>query len=778
MKLFLCLLYLLSTSFLFSQSGLVINEIVSNNEATITDEDGDYSDWIEIYNGGSADIDLSGYGISDLESAPYHWTFPSFTIPAGGRKVIFASGKDRISGVYLHTNFKLSAHGEPLLLTDPSGNLIDFVKPTPLSEDVAFGRSEDGSAMWERLKQSTPFQPNSDSDGIVFSHESGFYPSMIQLDLDATNGQAIRYTTDGTDPITTSTLYSSPLALNVLDQVPDVISQINTSPYWTTPAPDNFKAHIIKAATFNGNQQTSRTYTKVIFITPELNQRYQEFDIVSVVTPPENLFNTNSGIYVPGVHFNSGNSTWTGNYFQKGVLWQREANLQYFNSDGELEFNQEVGIRVHGGKGRNSPQKSLRIYSTGATGAPKLNYPFFENFGSSKRVFDKVVIRNSRTCWNQSVIKDEVTSYICKDLDFDVLSSNPVVVFINGEYWGVQSIREYYDDDYINENYGVETDSVNIVIHGSGNNDNSPLDWGIVEGTNEGHIQLYDFLNNNNLSVSSNYEYITSVLDISSIVDYYCTQIYFNNKDWPTNNNKLWNDGANGKWRQLFYDIDGGWKYLGTSFNLLQRATATNGTGQNSPYATFLFRKLLESPEFEDRFLSRMACLMRNEFHADTIIPKIEKFRDLYESGMQEHIARWNNPSSVTTWNSAVNGLVSFANGRTDFVIQHIENHFGITFNPNDYDCDADYTFIPEPSPDLSEQIRIYPNPAINNFVWVDYDFSADEVNYLLSDLGGRILEQGRVQNHGKIQMHYPPGVYVISILERGQKVNKRIVLH
>jgi hypothetical protein len=760
----------------FGQSNLVINEFMSDNTSTIVDEDGDYSDWIELYNSGITPIDLQGYGISDNENVSFQWTFPSYILQPGAFIIIFASNKNQIGSSYYHTNFKISASGEFLTLTDPSGTLIDRITPTPLSEDISYGRSEDGGNLWERLREASPDQSNAVSNGIIFSHESGFYQSALNLSLTSTNGHEIRYTTNGDNPDTNSIIITTPLVLDTLYSYSDTISNISTSPYWVAPTIDILKAHVIKAATFDQGLRTSNIYTKVIFIDSNLNERFEEYDIVSVVTEPSNLFDLDSGIYVPGVNFSSSNTTWTGNYFQKGDLWEKKANLQYFNTDGDLQFNQEIGIRAHGGKGRNLPQKSLRFYTKGDEGAHKLNYPFFEHLGEDKRVFDKVVLRNSMTCWNNTVIKDEVTSHVCRNLDFEFQHSKPVIVFINGNYWGVQSIREYFDEKYINEKYNYPEDSINIVMHGSGNR--LPVDYGIDAGNNLGKIQLYDFLNNNDLDIQANYQYVESMLDIGSIVDYYCTEIYFNNKDWPTNNNKLWNNGTYGEWRQMLYDVDGGWQYLGTSYNQLSRALSATGSAQNAPYATFLLRKLFESQEFEDQFISRMACLMKNDFDADTVVNAVTFMEDLYTSGMQDHIDRWHRPTSYGTWTSGVNGLISFANGRKNYVIQHIDSQFGIDFDPEDFDCGEviEDTVFAEVI-DLENQLRIYPNPTINKFIWIDFDFESPTIEFEILNLSGQIIRSGNVQNHERIQIDFSSGIYFFSTVVRGKRLVKRIVI-
>ena len=764
--------------YLLGQSGIVINEFMSVNESILMDEDGDYPDWIELYNGSSNSINLVGYGLSDKEDDPFKWIFPTCIIEPGEFKIIFASNKDYQGSFYLHTNFKISSSGEELLLTNPFGNLIDYINPTPLSENISFGRSQDGGLMFERLNQYTPEQSNSYSNGIIFSYESGFYDSTIILNLISKFGHDIRFSTDGSDPTIISTLFTDSLILTNLDTVENTYSNISTSPYWIAPYTNNLKSHVIKAATFNQGLRTSNIYTKIIFVSSNIDSNNNDLDIISIVSNPENLFSHDSGIYVPGINYDPSNSVWTGNYFQKGDLWERRANLQYFTSNGNLQFNQDVGIRIHGGKGRNWPQKSLRIYTEGDYGAPKPNYSFFDHLGQEKTIFDKLILRNIMSCWNNSVIKDEVTAYICKELNFEIQNFKPVLMFINGEYWGIQSIRDYFDEKYISENFDVEEDSVNIVYHGSGYRYPSIPDWGIDVGSNLGHIQLYDFLNNNNLSLYPNYEYIKSILDMESIIDYYCTEIYFNNKDWPTNNNKLWNEGVNGQWRQLFYDIDGGWQYLGSNYNSLSRALATNGSAQNSPYATFLLRKLFESQEFEFEFLNRMACLMKTTFNSDSVINKINYTKNFYINGMQEHVERWHIPNSISSWNSGVNGLITFANVRKEYVIQHINSYFGITFDPNNFICTSqDSTITDTYELEFDNQLRIYPNPSIERVIWIDFDFNVDLLDYEIFNISGKKIKSGTLKNHDQLITNFNSGIYYFSTNINQKKIVKKFVI-
>ena len=92
-----------------TDSALIINEICASNKTILADEDGEYSDWIEIYNSGSEAVNLKGYALSDSSSKPFKWKFPDVTIEPGAYMVVFASGKSRTDGQYLHTSFSLSS---------------------------------------------------------------------------------------------------------------------------------------------------------------------------------------------------------------------------------------------------------------------------------------------------------------------------------------------------------------------------------------------------------------------------------------------------------------------------------------------------------------------------------------------------------------------------------------------------------------------------------------------------------------------------------------------
>ena len=122
---------------------LVINEFMADNETTVADQDGEYDDWIEFYNNGSETLNLYGYFLSDDASAPDQWMFPDTTIGPGEYLIVWADDDEDQEG--LHANFKISASGETILLSDSELNVIDEIVFGQQYADTTFGRYPNGT---------------------------------------------------------------------------------------------------------------------------------------------------------------------------------------------------------------------------------------------------------------------------------------------------------------------------------------------------------------------------------------------------------------------------------------------------------------------------------------------------------------------------------------------------------------------------------------------------------------------------------------------------------
>ncbi|MBL4770489.1 MAG: lamin tail domain-containing protein, partial [Planctomycetes bacterium] len=197
-----------------------INEFLAKNEIGIQDEDGDRSDWIELFNESAQPVDLIGWSLSDDSSDLDQWSFPAVILGAGQYLIVHASNKDRATvGLPLHTNFKLSTGGEFLGLTRPDGTPATRFDPAfPLqSPDVSYGLLLDGvtEAFFD---PPTPGAVNSQGTlllpPISVSHERGLYTDDFDAVLQhATQSAEIHYTLDGSEPTMLSPVYGTPLMI-------------------------------------------------------------------------------------------------------------------------------------------------------------------------------------------------------------------------------------------------------------------------------------------------------------------------------------------------------------------------------------------------------------------------------------------------------------------------------------------------------------------------------------------------------------------------------------
>jgi hypothetical protein len=123
---------------------VVINELMASNSSTAADQDGEYDDWIELFNNTGSAYDLTGHFLTDTNSDLTRWQFPNGTsISGNGFLIVWADGDTLQTG--LHANFRLSADGEEVLLVNPSGKVIDEVIFGPQSTDRSYARVPNGT---------------------------------------------------------------------------------------------------------------------------------------------------------------------------------------------------------------------------------------------------------------------------------------------------------------------------------------------------------------------------------------------------------------------------------------------------------------------------------------------------------------------------------------------------------------------------------------------------------------------------------------------------------
>lgn len=702
-----------------SAEGLYINEVCSQNKSCFTDSLGRASDWIELYNDSTADIDLSSFGLTDDESAPMKYIFPSGSVIKHGEYLIIAAAKNGADMTELNTGFSLSKSGETLILSSPDGAELIKLEIPALAEDTTYGRLSDGSYS---VMSPTPASANqSVTIEPVFSLESGFYSENDVKELTINSKDTIFYTLDGSDPTTSDTveIYSGAIPMYDRSSEDNVYSKFqheDNSPYSINLAqyyvanPEKFdKATIVRAAALSEDGTFSRVVSKTYFImNDEKLSYYSDIPVISVVTDPDNLFGKDKGIYVAGQKYMDWlekieaepNASYSldevANFYSSGKKWEREADITYFE-DGKLGFDQKMGIRIRGSATRNSSAKSFNLYARSEYGDSKLDYKLIDDNYS---VDDGKIIKRYDSFGLRAVtwvdrLREHVVDSSIRDLPaLSTYACDRCMLFIDGELWGMYEITEKASDYYIQSKYGVPSENVTIIKNGE-----------LEEGPDEEPMNLQllgEFCRDNDLTVPENYEYVTSKVDIDSIIDCYCTGLYICTWDWPNYNYFLWryngdeptdNPYTDGKWRFGAFDFDYsvGLSYADADDSELYKYDSfkkVEAVKEGIP--TLIFSELLKNPEFKQKFADRFYSFAYSVFESSKMCAELDAEESRYMDYYAMSAWRWYDGIPAVDFDSFIaeqkeyyhsemEVMRTFFKNRAEYAVENMQNYLGIS---------------------------------------------------------------------------------------------------
>jgi hypothetical protein len=626
-----------------TRAELVINELQSSNVSGFLDEDGDSEDWIEILNTGPASVDLLGHGLSDDLQLPMQWVFPSRSLAPGERLLVFASGKDRL-GAELHANFSLKSDGEDVLLSDPAGGLLDLFFALSLPVGISGGRSPDGGAQGFLFDPPTPDAPN-DGPGYTgiaappaIDPPGGFHPGGVTAVISDPGGQAasITWTLGGWEPGVDSTLYAAPIGIS--------------------------EPTILRARSFEPGKLPSPIVTRSYLV-----GEVTTLPSVSVVTDPDHLWDHDTGIYVLG----DGNPSFPYDGANFWMNWERPAHVEGFTGDGSPTYQLDFGLKIHGNMSRTKPQKSLRLMMRDGYGAGEIAQPLFAEQGNDMADFERLILRNASNDWCLAHLRDGYAQNVVRHLDLDAQGFIPHVVYLNGEYWGIQHLREYMDEYYIQDHHGVNRGNMDI-LEGQG------TVYDIFHGDNGEYWDLVQYLEANGLADQGNYDFVASQVDVENFATYNITEVFFGNMDWPRNNRRYWKSRDPGsRWRWMLIDLDFS---LGifeeVDFDNLAYATAAAGGSQNPPWATLMLRRLLENDGFRADFINRYLDHLNSTFAEARLLDLLQDLTDRLDPEIGRHQERWDN--SYLGWQYAVEDVQEFVTDRPALARQHLVNMFAL----------------------------------------------------------------------------------------------------
>ncbi len=512
----------------------------------------------------------------------------------------------------------------------------------------------------------------------VISHSSGVYARPFDLEITSFQNQQIYFTTDGSDPVKKGSLYTAPIEIGTASTAPPAIDQIPTTPedgpwqlswfQWKQPKKTLPDVWVVRyCIRENGRVILSETLT--YFIGKHWNKKH-DFPVISLVTDPNNLFSADSGLFVPGDGYTqeSWDSTFfgNGNYTQKGKAWERDVHFHLFDSTMQSKQQYAARMRLHGAVVGVLPQKSMRIYTDKTNEGQPLHWQFFKATDTLESA--RFVLRNSGSDFVSTHFRDAFLGTVAATLGLEHQKTAPVIVYINGIYWGIFNIRERIDRFYMKAHFGLERDAYDM-IEGTGSD--------VLNGSNQSYIDVLTLLYKNDASQDSIFALVEKSLDIDNYIDYTLFETFFCNMDWPGNNVKFWRP-KDGKWRWIFFDADLMMsKYAfngdgGADHNALAHATAdTNNQWYNSEGSTFLLRNLMKHASFRERFVARYQELSETLFSKTYLLQLLDQFHDEYASEMPGQIDRWGYPQSMEEWSIEVEKLKRFVRERK----KHFEEH-------------------------------------------------------------------------------------------------------
>ncbi len=620
---------------------VVINEVCASNLNGLLDSDGDREDWFELYNPGPGSVNLSGWFLSDNPNNPQKWVVPSGqTIAAGAYLTVFCSGKDKVVGTAMHTNFKLTqTKGESVVLTQPNGTTADFYTfVVPNQVNHSWGRSPNGSATWKIFTTPTPGASNigtsfdAYSANVVADKVAGFYPGSMSVNLSTDPGLTIRYTTNGSEPTPTSTVYSGPVNIAATTVLKARAYSLNPQ---VLPGFVDFHTYFI-----NVNHSVPVVSIAGTTLASLLNGT-QATPIGSFEYFENNLLESEAY----GVFNKHGNDSWA--YPQRGVDWITRDQLGY---DDEL------------------------------------NHEFFED--RTRKKFQRLILKaaandNYPSSNGGAHIRDSYvhTLALKGGMNVDVRTHLSCILYVNGQYWGVYDLREKADDADFTKYYfdQDEFDIDYIKTWGSTWQEyGSWTDW----------YTLKAFILGNNMAVPANYAVANQQLDFLSLIDYVIINQHTVCKDWLNWNTAWWRgrnpDGSAEKWRYALWDMDATFGHY-INYTGIPDVTAladpcdveqipNSGDPQNH---IDIFMALYANPQFKALYVNRYADLLNTSLSCDYMQALLDEMINEIAPEMPQHIGRWG--GNLTQWNQNVNTLRNFINTRCQILEPSIVNCYDVT---------------------------------------------------------------------------------------------------
>ena len=651
MKQLLTVIWILAAA-VGASAQVVINEFSASNYTLGVN--GDNEDFIEFYNEGPSQVDLEGYFLSDNPDNPEMFEIPAgTTINSGGYLLVICSNEGEVPenlyvGGNLNTNFKITqTMGESLVFSDPNGNVLEsytfYEDWTPTQADHSWARDQDGvMGQWKVCTNPTP------GSGVAadlfddyaptpeFAEDAGYYPGGTNVTLTAPAGFEIRYTLDGYAPNAGSALYSGPIAVN--------------------------QTTVIRARCFD----PSGTLTDSHITT---NSYFTGDDAHTIIV-----------VSVSGDEQEDGN--WPGGW---GGGADEPCHVEFFHPDGSFWCEASGDSNEHGNDSNAYPQKGFDYITRDQMGhSYAITQPLFhvKERDAYQRLIFKAAANDNYPSSGGGHIRDayvQTLSHLA-DLKIDERTNESCIVYLNGEYWGVYEFREKVDDlDFTTEYYDQPRHFVDFIKTWGGT-------W-VEYGSSNDWNPFVNFVTGQDMTNADNYEYVQSVFNTMSLIDYVLLNSFTVCADWLNWNTAWWRgrhpDGSGKKWRYALWDMDNtfghGANYTGIP-SQSSDADPCNPESLDNPGGQGhipIFNALLENEDFWATYINRWADLSNTHFSCDNMHAVLDSMILVIEPEMDRHMDRWG--GNYPQWEANVQEIHDFIEERcAETLIGGIEDCYDV----------------------------------------------------------------------------------------------------
>ena len=659
-------------------SALVITEISPLN-LSWQDEDGDDPAWVEIYNAGNEAANLKGYSLVESREKPRKWVFGDEIIAAKSFRIVFCDKKNvteipdggESDGRHfrLHTNWKVEKEGGTVYLIDKQYGIRDSVTyPAISAGDVSWGITDGG--IWKYFDKPTPEAPNTNStayDNMAPSIDlsqikGGFFNEQVTIPAPSLpSGVKLRCTQDGSVPTSSSQEFKDPMTFSQ-----------NT---------------VLRCAVFKEGTLTKEVVTKTFFVNESVRM-----PVVAISVDPQ--FFHKHYIQPEAGHTNASTPEGAPSGLYEDVEFP--VHVEYFekgSSSDKATWEIEAGISMMGNYSRLERKKSVAIVMREEYQDGWLHYSLFDTRKSENDKYKAFNLRNNGNRFVSDYFADALGGAILEGSDVDYQRSRQVVVFYNGKYFGIHDMRERFNKNYVESNYGIDASTVNMVKHLTEKVTAS-------NGTPDDYIALLDYAAANDFSGENNdkYEFIKTMMDVGNFADYMAAEMYIHNGDWPNNNVRAWRT-PDQTWKFMIYDLDHGfdWEWnvdgFGGSTNMFKWVkqggrpagkchtdSDKDFTGDKAHCFHVLYTRLIKNPDFKRLFINHSAVMLKNYLNVDVVekvrskmagsIDDAEAERDLKENGQKERGYKGFSVSnsSITEW----------SRNRDDEIVRQYQEEFDI----------------------------------------------------------------------------------------------------